>query len=119
MARANKLKEDNLMSRARQKEMASGSNDSRNRTRPSPTMIDYLKRKGSFLVRQFGNPQGPLLDRQGKSTKLALSARNWGECVPKNSAAAKRLAKKGKLSSRNFTRNWKSGEHGLFQGNLR
>lgn len=104
------------MSRTRQKEMANGSKDSRNRTRLNPTMIDYLKRKGSFLVRQFGNPQGPLLDRQGKSTKLALSARNWGECVPKNSAAAKRLAKKGKLFSKNFIANWKSGEPGLFEG---
>ncbi len=54
-----------------------------------------LRRKGSFLRRHFANPRGPLLDEQGKPTRLALSAHAWGEPVPKTKAAAAKLAAKG------------------------
>lgn len=54
------------------------------------------KRKGSFLARFFTNPRGPLTDKNGKPTRLALSARAWGESAPKTMAAAKRLAAKGR-----------------------
>ena len=82
------------MSRARQREMANGSRDVKNRTqkREKSNTLAELKRKGTYLVRQFSNPQGPLLNREGKSTPLALSARSVGEPVPKNSASVRRLA---------------------------
>ena len=53
------------------------------------------KRKGSFLRRHFANPRGPMTDDHGEPTRLALSAHAWGEPVPKDAAAAKRLAAKG------------------------
>ncbi|WP_255417095.1 DUF6321 domain-containing protein [Corallococcus sp. CA049B] len=56
---------------------------------------EKLRRKGSFLRRHFAHPRGPMVDANGKPTRLALSARAWGEPVPKDSAGAKRLATKG------------------------
>jgi hypothetical protein len=53
------------------------------------------RRKGSFLRRHFANPPGPMTDEKGEATRLALSAHAWGEAVPKDAAAAKRLAAKG------------------------
>lgn len=55
-----------------------------------------MRRKGSFLVRFFSNPRGPLVDKNGKPTRLALSARAWGEPVPTSVEAAKKLAAKGR-----------------------
>ena len=55
---------------------------------------EKMKRKGSFLRRHFANPAGPMM-KDGKPTRLALSAHAWGEPVPKSMAAAKRLAAKG------------------------
>jgi hypothetical protein len=57
---------------------------------------EKMRRKGSFLRRHFAHPRGPLVDDQGKPTRLALSAHAWGEAVPKTVAAAKKLAAKGK-----------------------
>lgn len=54
------------------------------------------KRKGSFLTRFFTHPRGPLMDKDGKPTRLALSARAWGEPAPRTIAAAKKLAAKGR-----------------------
>lgn len=54
------------------------------------------KRKGSFLTRFFTHPRGPLVDKKGKPTRLALSARAWGEPAPKTIAGAKKLAAKGR-----------------------
>ncbi len=56
---------------------------------------EKMKRKGSFLRRHFANPRGPMQDDQGRPTRLALSAHAWGEPVPKDMAAAKKLAAKG------------------------
>ena len=53
------------------------------------------RRKGSFLTRFFTNPSGPLF-KDGKPTRLALSAHAWGEPVPKTADAATRLAAKGR-----------------------
>lgn len=53
------------------------------------------RRKGSFLTRFFSNPSGPLV-KDGKPTRLALSAHAWGEPVPKTAEAAARLAAKGR-----------------------
>lgn len=56
---------------------------------------EKMRRKGSFLRRHFANPRGPMVDEDGKPTRLALSAHAWGEAVPKTAKAAKRLADKG------------------------
>lgn len=61
----------------------------------NPTGQD-ARRKGSFLTRLFTNPSGPLVDKNGKPTRLALSANAWGEPVPKTADAASRLAAKGR-----------------------
>lgn len=54
-----------------------------------------MKRKGSFLRRHFATLRGPLVDEDGKPTRLALQAHAWGEPVPKTPEAAKKLADKG------------------------
>ncbi len=56
---------------------------------------EKMKRKGSFLRRHYANLRGPLVDADGKPTRLALQARPWGEPAPKTAAAAKKLAEKG------------------------
>jgi hypothetical protein len=55
-----------------------------------------MRRKGSFLVRFFTNPRGPMVDPKGRPTRLALSARAWGEPVPRNLEDAAKLAAKGR-----------------------
>lgn len=57
---------------------------------------DKMHRKGSFLTRFFTNPSGPMKDENGKPTRLALSARAWGEPVPQNMEDARELAAKGR-----------------------
>ena len=56
---------------------------------------EKMRRKGSFLRRHFAHPRGPMKDENGEPTRLALSAHAWGEPVPKDAAAARRLAAKG------------------------
>jgi hypothetical protein len=56
---------------------------------------EKMRRKGSFLRRHFANPQGPMVDKNGRPTRLALSAHAWGEPVPQTMADAKKLADKG------------------------
>ncbi|MCY1043134.1 DUF6321 domain-containing protein [Corallococcus sp. bb12-1] len=56
---------------------------------------EKMRRKGSFLRRHFTHPRGPMMDAKGKPTRLALSARAWGEPVPRDNAGAKKLADKG------------------------
>lgn len=56
---------------------------------------EKMRRKGSFLRRHYANLRGPLVDDDGKPTRLALQARAWGEPAPKTAAAAKKLADKG------------------------
>ena len=63
-------------------------------TGPADTPEKML-RKGSFLVRTFTHPRGPMLDKEGEPTRLALSAHAWGEKVPKTVSAAHTLAAKG------------------------
>ena len=58
--------------------------------------VEKQKRKGSFLTRMFTHPRGPMKDKEGHPTRLALSARAWGEPVPKTLASAKKLAEKGR-----------------------
>jgi hypothetical protein len=55
-----------------------------------------MRRKGSWAVRFYGRKQlPPLVNRQGRPTRHALSAHAWGEPVPKTIAAARRIAAKG------------------------
>ena len=61
----------------------------------SPTG-ERARRKGSFLTRFYTNPSGPLVDKDGEPTRLALAANAWGEPVPRTAAAAARLAAKGR-----------------------
>lgn len=56
---------------------------------------EKMHRKGSFLVRTFSHPRGPMVDVKGQPTRLALSAHAWGEAVPKTVSAAHKLAAKG------------------------
>lgn len=56
---------------------------------------EKMKRKGSFLVRTFTHPRGPMVDDDGQPTRLALSAHAWGEAVPKSVSEAHTLAAKG------------------------
>jgi hypothetical protein len=62
---------------------------------------EKLKRKGSFLTRHFTHPRGPMV-KNGKPTRLALSAHAWGEPVPKTETAAKKLAAKGRALLRKY-----------------
>ena len=55
-----------------------------------------MRRKGSWAVRFYGRKKlPPLLDRNGRPTRHALSAHAWGEPVPHTVAAARRIAAKG------------------------
>jgi hypothetical protein len=55
-----------------------------------------MRRKGSWAVRFYGRAElPPLIDDQGRPTRLALSAHAWGEPVPKTVAAARLIAAKG------------------------
>lgn len=56
---------------------------------------EKMRRKGSFLVRMFTNPRGPMV-KNGKPTRLALSANAWGEPVPKTVEEAYALAVEGR-----------------------
>lgn len=57
---------------------------------------DKARRKGSFLTRFYTNPSGPLVDKDGEPTRLALAANAWGEPVPRTAGVAARLAAKGR-----------------------
>lgn len=61
-----------------------------------------MRRKGSFLTRMFSNPSGPATKPDGSPTRLALSARAWGEPVPKTRGAMLRLAAKGRALLRRY-----------------
>jgi hypothetical protein len=69
---------------------------------------DKARRKGSFLTRFYTNPSGPLVDKDGEPTRLALAANAWGEPVPRTAGAAARLAAKG----RNMLEKYKLNKEG-------
>ncbi|HEY2040116.1 MAG TPA: DUF6321 domain-containing protein [Edaphobacter sp.] len=56
---------------------------------------EKMRRKGSFLTRMFTHPRGPMV-RNGKPTRLALSAVAWGEPIPKTVEDAYALAAEGR-----------------------
>ena len=56
-----------------------------------------MKRKGSWATRFYGRAKLPaLVDKDGKPTRFALTARAWGEPVPRTVAAARKIAAKGR-----------------------
>ena len=55
---------------------------------------EKMHRKGSFLVRMFTHPRGPMLNAKGEPTTLALSANAWGEPIPKTISAAQKTREK-------------------------
>lgn len=58
---------------------------------------EQMKRKGSWAVRFYGRETlPPLQDKNGRPTRLALTAAAWGEPVPKTEAAARKIAAKGR-----------------------
>jgi len=61
-----------------------------------PRTAEDFRRKGSFLVRFYANPVGPLVNEKGELTRLAKAARAWGEHAPTTRAAAAKLAAKGR-----------------------
>ena len=69
-----------------------------------------MRRKGSFLTRFFTNPSGPMQDEKGRPTRLALSARAWGEPVPQNASDAAALAAKGRRMLERYQNSKKSDE---------
>lgn len=54
----------------------------------TPRSTDEMRRKGSFLVR-MGSSAGPLMDKNGKKTRLKLSLEAWGHMGDKTSAVSK------------------------------
>ena len=59
---------------------------------------EEMRRKGSWAVRFYGRTGRlpPLKDKQGASTRFALTAAAWGEPVPKTAASASKIAAKGR-----------------------
>mgnify|MGYP006275218665 CR=1 FL=1 len=60
---------------------------------------EKMRRKGSWAVRFYGRkgPLPPLKKPNGEPTRFALTAAAWGEPVPTNEAAARRIATKGHM----------------------
>lgn len=69
---------------------------------------EKMRRKGSFLVRMFTNPSGPMM-KNGKPTRLALSANAWGEPVPKTLDEAYALAVEGRKLLERYRKTKKEG----------
>lgn len=51
----------------------------------------------SWARRFYTNPSGPMKDAKGRPTRLALTARAWGEAVPSNHSQAQAIARKAKV----------------------
>ena len=56
-----------------------------------------MRRKGSWAVRFYGRAgRLPPLIKDGRPTRFALTAAAWGEPIPKNVTAARKIASKGR-----------------------
>lgn len=51
------------------------------------------KRWIAWALRFYSNPTGPMVDANGKPTRLALTASAWGQPVPRTIQAARAIAK--------------------------
>ena len=60
--------------------------------------VEEMRRKGSWAARFYGRSGSlpPLRDKHGKPSRFALTAAAWGEPVPKTTAAARKIAEKGR-----------------------
>lgn len=58
---------------------------------------EEMRRKGSWAVRFYGRKGKlpPLVDDKGEPTRFALTARAWGERVPRTVAQARAIARRG------------------------
>jgi Domain of unknown function (DUF6321) len=67
------------------------------KTKGRDMSVTDMRRKGSWAVRFYGRKGKlpPLLTKDGKPTRFALTAAAWGEPVPRTVAAARRIAAKG------------------------
>ncbi|MFT3925989.1 MAG: DUF6321 domain-containing protein [Myxococcales bacterium] len=67
-------------------------------TKPEREMSSTeMRRKGSWARRFYGRAKLPALtDEKGRPTRFALTARAWGEAVPRTMRAARAIAAKGK-----------------------
>jgi hypothetical protein len=64
-----------------------------------------MRRKGSWAVRFYGRKRlPPLVDKNGRPTRHALSAHAWGEPVPRTVTAARRIARKGEWLLQRYRR---------------
>lgn len=54
------------------------------------------KRWISWALRFYSNPKGPMVDKSGNPTRLALMATAWGEPVPKTREEAQAIAAKAR-----------------------
>jgi hypothetical protein len=64
-----------------------------------------MLRKGSWATRFYGRKRLPrLVDAQGRPTRFALTAPDWGEPVPRTVAAARRIAAKGRTLLQRYQR---------------
>jgi Domain of unknown function (DUF6321) len=81
--------------------------------KPSRSMTpEEMRRKGSWAVRFYGRKGKlpPLVDKDRRSTRFALTAAAWGEPVPKTVSAARKIAAKGRRLLERYTR-FKRSEH--------
>ena len=60
--------------------------------------VEEMRRKGSWAARFYGRSGSlpPLRDKHGKPSRFALTAAAWGEPLPKTTAAARKIAEKGR-----------------------
>ena len=68
---------------------------------------EEMKRKGSWAARFYGRSGKlpPLVGKDGKPTRFALTAAAWGELVPKTESAARRIADKGRRLLAKYKKN--------------
>ena len=73
---------------------------------------EAMRRKGSWAARFYGRKGKlpPLVDKDRRSTRFALTAAAWGEPVPKTVSAARKIAAKGRRLLERYTR-FKRSEH--------
>jgi hypothetical protein len=59
---------------------------------------EEMRRKGSWATRFYGRKGKlpPLVGKNGEPTRFAKTAHAWGEPVPKTTAAARKIAAKGR-----------------------
>lgn len=67
---------------------------------------DEIRRKASWSLRFYGRAGElpPLVGKNGKPTRFALTAAAWGEPVPRTPEAARRIAMRGRALMDRYNR---------------